>query len=119
LDGSDITGSHLWETQRAGWSIKGVACETVFWDEDAKIASKFSPGEFERLYGNPLVIELFYEGGITSFELNTLPALLHELTKLHPGHELRLASVVETSGGALVTIRAEGGEASDLVRAPG
>jgi len=114
FDGTDISGSHLWETQRTEWSIKDVTCETVFWDEEAKVASKFEPGEFERLYGNQLVIELFYAGGITAFEVNTLPALLHELSKLHPNCRLRLASVVETNGGALITIRAEGIQETDL-----
>jgi uncharacterized protein YjbI with pentapeptide repeats len=33
FDGSIITNACLWETQRAGWSIRGVVCEAVYWDE--------------------------------------------------------------------------------------
>jgi uncharacterized protein YjbI with pentapeptide repeats len=114
LDSSDITGSHLWEAQRAGWSITNIICKSAFWDEGAKVSSTFTDGEFERLYGNQLVIELFYEGGITPFEVNTLPALLHEVSKLHPDCRLRLASIVETNGGALMTIRVEGAARTEI-----
>ena len=101
LDGSDISGSRLWETQRAAWSIKEIKCDLIYWDEAGKVDSRFAAGEFERLYGSQLVIELFYENGITKFELDTLPALLHQISKLHPNCRLRLASIVETNGGAL------------------
>ena len=114
FEGADITGARLWESQRAGWLIKGIACESVFWDQNANTESRFAIGEFERLYGPQLIIELFYEGGITSFELNTLPALLHELSKLHPVCHLKLAAITEASGGALLKIRAEGIEEHEL-----
>ena len=115
LDGADLTDSRLWESQRAQWSIKGIVCERAFWDKDGSVASEFAPGDFERLYGNQFVIELFYEGGITAFEVNTLPALLHVLSKLHPLCQLRLASISETNSGALITIRAEGTAAHELL----
>ncbi len=104
LDGCNITGVSLWETQRAGWSIKGIICERAYWDKDGKEPTVYAPGEFERLYSDQTVIELFYRGGVSTFELNTLPALLHHLATLHPGSNIRLKSIEETGGGARISI---------------
>ena len=104
LNGATTTGVKLWEAQRAGWSIMGVACERAYWDKDAKEPTAYAPGEFERLYSDQTCIELFYEGGVSSFELNTLPALLHHLASLHPDSNIRLKSIEETGGGAKISI---------------
>lgn len=94
----------LWESQRAGWSIKGIVCESAFWDEEAKEQTIYSVGEFEKLYSEQTCIELFYQGGVSTFELNTLPALLHHLASLHPNSNIRLKSIEETGGGARISI---------------
>jgi uncharacterized protein YjbI with pentapeptide repeats len=94
----------LWEAQRAGWSIKGIICERAFWDRDGKEPIIYSPREFERLYSDQTCIEFLYPGGVSTFELNTLPALLHHLASLHPGSNIRLKSVEETGGGAKISI---------------
>ncbi|MGB6745923.1 MAG: pentapeptide repeat-containing protein [Terracidiphilus sp.] len=104
LDRASATGVKLWETQRAGWSIKGIVCECAFWDEDAKVPTTYAPGEFEQLYSDQTCIELFYHGGVSTFELNTLPALLYHLASLHPDSNIRLKSIEETGGGAKISI---------------
>lgn len=104
LDGAKATGIKLWETQRAGWSIKGIICERAYWDKEAKEPTEYAPGEFERLYSDQTCIELFYQGGVSTFELNTLPALLHHLASLHPGSNIRLKSIEEAGGGAKISI---------------
>jgi uncharacterized protein YjbI with pentapeptide repeats len=104
LDQADLTNALLWETQRAGWSIKGVICERVYWDRHAEKPIEFAPGEFERLYSDQTCIELFYEGGISTFELSTLPALLHHLTSKHPEVNIRLKTLEEIGGGARIAL---------------
>lgn len=96
--------TRLWETQRAGWSILGIQCERAFWDQEGKVVTNYAPGEFERLYSDQTCIELFYQNGVSSFELNTLPALLHHLASLHPDSNIRLKSIEETGGGAKISI---------------
>jgi uncharacterized protein YjbI with pentapeptide repeats len=104
LTNSLANGIMLWETQRAGWSIKGVVCERAYWDREAKEPTSYTPGEFERLYSDQTCIELFYQGGVSTFELNTLPALLQHLASLHPETNIRLKSIEETGGGAKISI---------------
>jgi uncharacterized protein YjbI with pentapeptide repeats len=104
LDGATAAEAKLWETQRAGWSIKGIICESAFWDKDAQEPTAYAPGEFEKLYSEQTCIELFYEGGVSTFELNTLPALLHHLASLHPDSNIRLKSIEEAGGGAKISI---------------
>ncbi|MGB7546412.1 MAG: pentapeptide repeat-containing protein [Terracidiphilus sp.] len=104
LDGVNARGMKLWESLRAGWSIKGIICESAFWDKEANEPTKYAPGEFERLYSDQTCIELFYPGGVSTFELNTLPALLHHLASLHSGANIRLKSIEETGGGAKISI---------------
>ncbi|MGA7340248.1 MAG: pentapeptide repeat-containing protein [Terracidiphilus sp.] len=104
LDGANLTNARLWETQRAGWSIQGVLCACAYWDEDARVPTHYAPGEFERLYSEQTCIELFYHGGVSTFELNTLPALLYHLASLHPDSNIRLKSIEETGGGAKISI---------------
>jgi hypothetical protein len=90
LNQATITGARFWETQLAGWSIKNIICERAFWDNDGSNPTDYAPGEFERLHSETPRIELFYEGGITTFELNTLPALLSHLASLHSNCTIRL-----------------------------
>jgi Ser-tRNA(Ala) deacylase AlaX len=104
LNSAIVSGIKLWETQRADWSIKGIICDRAYWDKDGKTPTFYAPGEFERLHSDQTCIELFYLGGVSTFELNTLPALLHHLASLHPGASIRLKSVEETGGGAKISI---------------
>jgi uncharacterized protein YjbI with pentapeptide repeats len=110
LDGADLTGSVLWETQRAGWSIKGVICEYVYWDEKVKEQSVYSPGEFERLFSDKTKVRLFYKDGISPLEVATIPALIKHLEESHPGNGLRLVSIREDSGGVVAELAIEGAD---------
>jgi uncharacterized protein YjbI with pentapeptide repeats len=107
LDGAKATDIKLWETQRAGWSIRGIICERAYWDKAAECPTIYAPGEFERLHSDQTCIELFYQSGVSTFELNTLPALLHHLATLHPKANVRLKSIEETGGGARISISVE------------
>jgi uncharacterized protein YjbI with pentapeptide repeats len=110
LNNAVLTAARLWETQRAGWSIKDIICERAFWDEGSREPTEYGDGEFEKLHSEQACIELFYQGGITKFELNTLPALLHRLATLHPASGIRLKSIQEVGGGAKVSISVENAE---------
>lgn len=104
LDGANATNIKLWETLRAGWSIKNIICERAYWDEEATEPTEYEPREFERIYSDQTCIELYYKGGVSTFELSTLPALLHYLASLHPDSSIRLKSIEETGGGARISI---------------
>jgi hypothetical protein len=107
MDGANLTEARLWETQRAGWSIKGVICESVYWDREAKEKTIYQPGEFERLFSEKIRIKLFYKDGISPLEIVTLPALIKHLEEEHPGCSLRLVSISEDSGGVSVELAIE------------
>jgi len=109
LDRATLTNTHLWESQRAGWSIQGIICEAAYWDKDRKERTTYSLGEFERLYADKTKIVLHYEGGISPIEVATLPALIQQIEATHPGCILRLQSVQEDAGGATVTLVVEDG----------
>src|SRR5262245_52633413 len=104
LDGADLTMACLWETQRAGWSIKGVICELVYWDEKKEKLDTFEPGDFERLYSEKARVQIKYPGGISTLEIATLPGLMQHLEALHPGATLRFESIQDASGGAVVNL---------------
>jgi uncharacterized protein YjbI with pentapeptide repeats len=104
LDDCSADRIKLWETQRAGWSLRGIRCERAYWDKDAEQPTAYSPGEFERLYAEFTSIEFFYQGGVSTFELSTLPAMLRHLAALHEGVNIRLKSIEETGGGAKISI---------------
>jgi uncharacterized protein YjbI with pentapeptide repeats len=104
FDGANLNGAHLWETKRAGWSIKGVICESVYWDEKKEKLDKFEPGDFERLYSEKARVQIKYPGGISTLEIATLPGLIQHLEALHPGVMLRFESVQDAAGGAVVNL---------------
>jgi uncharacterized protein YjbI with pentapeptide repeats len=114
LDHATLTDARLWETQRAGWSIQKVICERIYWNESDSEVTEYAPGEFERLYSDRTRIELIYPGGMTTFELNTLPALLHHLTTRYPNSGIRLKSIEEAGGGAKISISVENGDPAEL-----
>jgi Pentapeptide repeats (8 copies) len=104
LDGANITDACLWETQRAYWSIRAVVCEAVYWDSHRQERTIYAPGEFERLFADKTKIVLHYEGGIEPIEVATLPALIQQMEARYPGCVLRLRSIEEAPGGAIVTL---------------
>jgi uncharacterized protein YjbI with pentapeptide repeats len=103
-DKANISAAKIWEIQISEWSIKGIICESVYWDKDAKILTKYEPGEFERLHSEKPFLRLNYEGGITAIEIATLPGMITKLASEHPGCVLRLKSINQGPGGATVEI---------------
>lgn len=110
LDGAMLTGARLWESQRAGWSIKGVVCESIYWNEVGKELTTYGPGEFERLHAEKVKVLVRYPGGISLQEVATLPALIRHLEASRPGCRLRFESIQDGPGGAVVTIVVEDAE---------
>src|SRR5262249_19610829 len=104
FDGANLTNACLWETQRAGWSIKGVICESIYWDEEREKLDAYEPGDFERLYSEKARVQIKYLGGLSTLEIATLPGLIQHLKELHPGVVLRFESIRDASGGAVVNL---------------
>jgi len=109
LDNANLTDTRIWETQRAGWSIKDVTCDFVYWDEKSIEKTAYRPGEFERLYTEKTKVKLFYKDGINSLEIASLPGLIKHLESQHPNCGLRLVSIHEESGGVVVELAIEEG----------
>ncbi len=109
FDGANLTGVKLWETQRAGWSLKNVICEYAYFDEKGEVKTEFAPGEFERLYSDKTKVVLHFKGGISPLEIATLPALIRHLETQH-GRKLSLQSVNDDAGGATVILRIDDDE---------
>ena len=104
LDGATLDDTCLWETQRAGWSIRRIVCESVYWDKERKRVTTYGSGDFERLYSEKTRVLIRYLHGLSSLEIITLPSLIQHLESSHPGCRLRLESIQDASGGAVVTI---------------
>jgi uncharacterized protein YjbI with pentapeptide repeats len=107
LDGANLTGAKLWETQRGGWSIKGVTCPRAFWDRNGKEPTEYGVGDFERIFAEKVRIVLRYPGGLSLVELAMLPLIIERLQVEHPDCALHIRSVQDDGTGATVTITVE------------
>ena len=107
LDCATLTRAHLWETQRGGWSIRGVICRGAFWDREAKELTEYEEGEFERLFAEKPRIVLRYAGGISPIDLIALPVIVERLQSQHLDSVLQIRSVQNDAGGASVVITVE------------
>lgn len=114
FDNAILTDACLWETQRAGWSIQGVSCEAIYWDEHHQERIIYAPGEFERLFSEQIRIVLHYAGGVSAMELASLPALIQKLHDDFPGCSFRLQSIQDAGGGATVAIVVENASDSQV-----
>lgn len=99
-----LNNTWLWEIQRAGWIIKGITCNSVYWDKNRQLMESYRPGEFEKFYSESIKVRIKYPDGISNLEIATLPALIKHLEESYPGSRLRFESIVESSGGATATI---------------
>ncbi len=113
LDLANLSGTKLWGTQREGWSIKGVICESAYWDEEGLELTEYVQGEFERAYAEKPKIVLKYPDGIHPVQLAMLPLLLEKLEREHEGCRLHIRSVRDSGIGATVTITVDDTEGRD------
>jgi hypothetical protein len=107
LDGANLTGAKLWDTQRGGWSIKGVVCRYVFWDRNDEDPTEYGEGGFERIFVEKPRVVLRYPGRMSPVDLAMLPLIVQGLAAEHLGSKLNISSVQDDAGGALVTITVE------------
>lgn len=102
LNGATITGSKLWRISSAGWNIATVNCAYVYWDEGGQEKTVYRAHEFERIFAEAITIELRYPYRLADHELATLPIFMEHLAAVHWGTILRLKSISDVAGGALV-----------------
>ena len=101
---SDITNTSLFNAETIGWDIRDVKCDLAYWDRDSTVKTDYKSHEFERIYAESLIIELKYDFRLTANEIATLPILIDHLQACHWGVALRLKSVKDIAGGALVQL---------------
>jgi uncharacterized protein YjbI with pentapeptide repeats len=104
LDGANLTGAKLWKTQRAGWSIKGIICQSAFWDKEGEDLQEYEDGAFERIFAEKARIVLRYPGGMSPVDLAMLPLIVERLQVEHPDCALHIRSVQDDGNDAVVTI---------------
>jgi uncharacterized protein YjbI with pentapeptide repeats/class 3 adenylate cyclase len=100
--GANLTGSKLWKISTQGWVLTNVICKFAYWDKSGKEKTHYRPHEFERIFAELITIELRYPYRLVDHELATLPIFIEHLTAVHWGIILRLRSIVDIAGGALV-----------------
>jgi len=101
---ANITDVTLFNINSIGWDISGIRCEFAYWDQDSNDKTQYAPHEFERMYAECLTIDLKYDFRLTNTEIATLPILIEHLQACHWGVSLRLRSVNDVAGGALVQL---------------
>ncbi|WP_444994152.1 pentapeptide repeat-containing protein [Aliikangiella sp. IMCC44359] len=101
---ADITNTSLFNAETIGWDIRDIRCDYAYWDRDSTVKTEYKPHEFERIYAESLIIELKYDFRLTANEIATLPILIDHLQACHWGVALRLKSVKDIAGGALVQL---------------
>ncbi len=97
-----ITGAKLWKIHTSGWVISNVICNYAYWDKRGKEKTAYRTHEFERIFAESITIELRYPYRLTANELATLPIFIEHLEAVHWGIILRLRSISDVAGGALV-----------------
>ncbi len=101
---ANITGSSFWEVDAVDWTLTKVKCSHAFWDKRSKQKTYYSNYEFERLYSHALTIELNYPFRLSVTEMSTLPILIEHLQASQWGTSIRLKSIQDQAGGALVIL---------------
>lgn len=97
-----ISGALLWKVQTRGWTIPNIVCTYAFWDKRGEDKTTYRTHEFERIFAESITIELRYPYRLTANELATLPIFTEHLEAVHWGIILRLKSISDVAGGALV-----------------
>lgn len=99
---ADLSGAKLWRISTQGWSITNVICSYAYWDKSGKEKTTYRAHEFERIFAESITIELRYPYRLVDHELATLPIFIEHLAAVHWGIILRLKSIADVAGGALV-----------------
>ncbi|QEY13692.1 pentapeptide repeat-containing protein [Cellvibrio sp. KY-YJ-3] len=102
LINTQLSGAKLWNANMANWVINNIRCTHSFWDKSAKQKTTYRPHEFERIFAEAITIELRYPYRLADHELATLPIFIEHLAAVHWGTILRLKSISDVAGGALV-----------------
>ncbi len=102
LAGANITGARLWKLVTTGWGIANIQCNYAFWDKAGKEKTIYRPHEFERIFAEAITIELRYPYRLVDHELATLPIFIEHLAAVYWGTIIRLKSISDVAGGALV-----------------
>lgn len=102
LSAANITGAKLWKVSTAGWIIANIVCEYAYWDKAGKEKTIYRNHEFERIFAESIAIELRYPYRLVDHEIATLPIFIEHLAAVHWGIILRLKSISDVAGGALV-----------------
>ena len=102
LTEADITGAKLWKCHTKRWNISNIVCRHAYWDKAGQEKTKYRKHEFERIYAEAISIELHYPYRLSTNELTTLPIFIEHLQAVHWGIILRLKSISDVSGGALL-----------------
>jgi len=102
LAGANITGAKLWKITTVGWAIANIECTYAYWDKSGKEKTIYRNHEFERIFAEAITIELRYPYRLADHELATLPIFIEHLAAVHWGTILRLKSISDVAGGALV-----------------
>lgn len=102
LNHADITGAKLWNINGSGWVLANVHCKYAYWDKSGKEKTVYRLHEFERIFAEAITIELRYPYRLADHELATLPIFIEHLAAVHWGTIVRLKSISDVAGGALV-----------------
>lgn len=107
LNNCDITGSKLANMQANDWSISGIKCDFAYWNESTSEKTYYNAHEFERIYARNLSFSLQYPYRLMANELSTLPIFIEHLEAKFWGIVIRLKSIEDIAGGALLTFAIE------------
>ena len=107
LSSADVSGAKLWKLKNKQWNITDIQCRHAFWDKEGEEKTKYRKHEFERIYSESITIELHYPYRLGAFEIATLPIFIEHLQAVHWGIILRLKSVSDVAGGALLSLVVE------------
>jgi uncharacterized protein YjbI with pentapeptide repeats/class 3 adenylate cyclase len=107
LINANITGARLWKVSSAGWQIANIQCDYAYWDKEGKEKTIYRAHEFERIFAEAITVELRYPYRLADHELATLPIFIEHLAASHWGTIIRLKSISDVAGGALVKFAVE------------
>lgn len=102
LINTQLSGAKLWNANTQGWTINNIRCTHALWDKAGKQKTIYRLHEFERIFAEAITIELRYPYRLADHELATLPIFIEHLAAVHWGTILRLKSICDVAGGALV-----------------